>query len=140
MEDRAKENEQNFIEGTTTALNAMSYLETMMVKAYKKLTDENFDNVSVELGMTAALKLNELTRKDAGLAEAAKAMNEMNRIIAAVKEVVPERYYNQILARLEATESMGGSVIEAEVALEEEAEEEEAFDPEIDDDEEDENW
>lgn len=139
MEDRAKENEQNFIEGTTTAVNAMSYLETMMVKAYKKLTDENFDNVSVELGMTAALKLNELTRKDAGLAEAAKAMNEMNRIISAVKEVVPERYYNQILARLEATESMGG-VIEAEVLREEEEEEEEAFDPEIDDDDDDENW
>jgi len=141
MEDRAKENEQNFIEGTTTAVNAMSYLETMMVKAYKKLTDENFDNVSVELGMTAALKLNELTRKDAGLAEAAKAMSEMNRIISAVKEVVPERYYNQILARLEATESMGGNVIEAEVApADEEEEEEEAFDPEIDDDDEDENW
>lgn len=132
MEDRAKEHELNFIEGTTTAVNAMSYLETMMVKAYKKLTDENFDNVSVEMGMNAAIKLHEMTRKDAGLAEAAKKMEEMNRIIAAVKDVVPERYYNEILARLESGEP---GFIEA--AVEEEEEDDEEFDPTIDDDDDD---
>lgn len=138
MEDRAKEHEINFIEGTTTAINAMSYLETMMVKGYKKLTDENFDNVSVDMGMNAAIKLHEMTRKEAGLAEAAKAMNEMNRIIAAVKEVVPERYFNQILARLEAGEN---GIIEASIeSLEADDEEnEEEFDPDIGDDEE-EEW
>lgn len=131
MEDRAKEHELNFIEGTTTGVNAMSYLETMMVKAYKKLTDDNFDNVSVEMGMNAAIKLHDMTRKDAGLAEAAKAMNEMNRIINAVKEVVPEKYYNQILARLEAGE-MGGYVdaerVDEEPIFDEEDDDEE-FDP-----------
>lgn len=138
MEDRAKEHELNFVEGTTTAVNAMSYLETMMVKAYKKLTDDNFDNVSVDMGMNAAIKLHEMTRKDAGLAEAAKAMNEMNRIIAAVKEVVPERYFNQILARLETGD---GGIIEASIeSLEEDDEEnEEEFDPDTGDDEE-EEW
>lgn len=139
MEDRAKEHEVNFIEGTTTGVNAMSYLETMMVKAYKKLTDDNFDNVSVDMGMNAAIKLHELTRKDAGLAEAAKAMNEMNRIIAAVKEVVPERYFNQILAVLDSGDN---KVIEASVeSLEaDDEEDDDEFDPgtgEDDDDEED---
>lgn len=133
MEDRAKEHELNFIEGTTTAVNAMSYLETMMVKAYKKLTDENFDNVSVEMGMNAAIKLHDMTKADAGLAEAAKAMSEMNRIIAAVKEVVPERYFNQILARLESGDP--GAFIEADV--EEEEDDDEEFDPAIDDDDDD---
>lgn len=141
MEDRAREHEVNFIEGTTTAVNAMSYLETMMVKAYKKLTDENFDNVSVMDGMAAAVKLNELTRKDAGLAEAAKAMNEMNRIITAVKEVVPERYYNQILARLEGGDFIESEPVAASLEELEEEDDDEAFDPAIDDDDEDEeNW
>lgn len=137
MEDRAREHELNYVEGTTTAVNAMSYLETMMIKAYKKLTDENFDNVSVEMGMSAAIKLHEMTRKDAGLAEAAKAMNETNRIIAAVKEVVPERYFNQILARLDSGEGTAG-FIEAEVA-EEDIDDEEEFDPVVEDDNEDED-
>jgi hypothetical protein len=142
MEDRAREHEVNFIEGTSTAVTAMSYLETMMVKGYKKLTDDNFDNVSIVEGMTAAIKLNELTRKEAGLAEAAKAMNEMNRIIAAVKEVVPERYFNQILARLD---SGGENVIDVEsiesvIQRQEEENEEDAFDPDVDDNEEEENW
>ena len=136
MEDRAKEYELNFIEGTTTGVNAMSYLETMMVKAYKKLTDDNFDNVSVEMGMNAAVKLHDMTRKDAGLAEAAKAMNEMNRIINAVKETVPEKYFNEILARLEAGDT--GGYVDAE-RVDEEAEEEEndeeEFDPGAPDDE-----
>jgi len=136
MEDRAKEHELNFIEGTTTGVNAMSYLETMMVKAYKKLTDDNFDNVSVEMGMNAAIKLHDMTRKDAGLAEAAKAMNEMNRIINAVKEVVPEQYFNQILAVLDAGDA--GGYVEAERVTEfEEEDEEDEFDPSIPDDEDD---
>ena len=138
MEDRAKEHELNYVEGTTTAVNAMSYLETMMVKAYKKLTDENFDNVSVEMGMNAAIKLHEMTKADAGLAEAAKAMNEMNRIIAAVKEVVPERYFNQILARLESGET--GGFIEASLEEDEDQDDEEEFDPTVDDDDDDGDW
>jgi hypothetical protein len=138
MEDRAKEHELNYVEGTTTAINAMSYLETMMVKGYKKLTDENFDNVSVVEGRDAAIKLHEMTKADAGLAEAAKAMNEMNRIIAAVKEVVPERYFNQILARLDSGEGTAG-FIEAE-ASDIEEEDEEEFDPGVVDDDDEENW
>lgn len=138
MEERAKEHELNFVEGMTTAVNAMSYLETMMVKGYKKLTDDNFDNVSVTDGMAAAVKLHELTRKDAGLAEAAKAMNEMNRIIAAVKEVVPERYFNAILARLESGDN---NIIDIERVEEiEEDDDDDAFDPTVDDDEDEENW
>jgi hypothetical protein len=132
MEDRAKEHELNFVEGTTTAVNAMSYLETMMVKGYKKLTDERFDNVSVVDGMNAGIKLHEMTRADAGLAEAAKKMDEMNRIINAVKEVVPERYFNEILARLESSDPT--AVIEATIEEEDDDEDDEEFDPSVDDD------
>jgi hypothetical protein len=139
MEDRAKEHELNFVEGTTTAVNAMSYLETMMVKGYKRLTDENFDNVSVDMGMNAAIKLHEMTRKDAGLTEAAKAMSEMNRIIAAVKEVVPERYFNQILARLDSGEGTAG-FIEAETLDEDEDDDDEEFDPGVPEEDDEEGW
>jgi hypothetical protein len=104
----------------------------MMVKGYKKLTDERFDNVSVVDGMNAGIKLHEMTRADAGLAEAAKKMDEMNRIINAVKEVVPERYFNEILARLESSDPT--AVIEATIEEEDDDEDDEEFDPSVDDD------
>jgi len=56
----------------------------------------------------------------------------MNRIINAVKEVVPERYFNEILARLESGDS---TVIEA--AVEEEGyddDDDDEFDPSVEDD------
>jgi hypothetical protein len=87
-------------------------------------------------GMNAGIKLHEMTRADAGLAEAAKKMDEMNRIINAVKEVVPERYFNEILARLESGDP---AVIDAAVE-EEEDDDDDEFDPAIEDDESEENW
>src|SRR4029077_20117844 len=65
LERRAKENSVDFIEGVATAITPLAFLETVMVKGYQTLVDED-TTVSHRDGMEAALKLNEITRKDEG--------------------------------------------------------------------------
>ncbi len=127
LERRAKEVEAEYVQGVGHHVNALSYLETVMVKGYQELVSEN-QNVSVEQGMTAALKLNRLLKDETTSAHAAEQLQQMNKIIAAVKEVVPEKYYNQILAKLEDTD-IGALDVEEEVI---DAEEVADFDPDDD--------
>ena len=61
--ERAKENSVDFIEGVATAVTPVVFLETVIVKGYQTLVDE-LTTVSYRDGMKAALKLNEIARKD----------------------------------------------------------------------------
>jgi hypothetical protein len=63
LERRAKENSVDFIEGVATAVTPIAFLETVMVTGYQTLVDE-LTTVSYRDGMKAALKLNEIARKD----------------------------------------------------------------------------
>ena len=63
LERRAKENSVDFIEGVATAVTPIAFLETVMVTGYPTLVDE-LTTVSYRDGMKAALKLNEIARKD----------------------------------------------------------------------------
>ena len=65
LERRAKENSVDFIEGVATAITPLAVLETVMVKGYQTLVDED-TTVSYRDAMEAALKLNEIARKDEG--------------------------------------------------------------------------
>src|SRR6478735_222389 len=76
LERRAKENSVDFIEGVATAITPMAFLESVMVKGYHALVDED-TTVSYRDGMEAALKLNEITRKDEGALERAQTLAEM---------------------------------------------------------------
>jgi len=127
LEKRAKEVEAEYVEGVGHHVNALSYLETVMVKGYQELVSEN-QNVSVEQGQSAALKLHRLLKEESTDHKAAEQLQQMNKIIAAVKEVVPERYYNQILAKLEDT-NIGALDVEEEVI---DAEEVADFEPDED--------
>jgi hypothetical protein len=49
-----------------TASTPLAFLETVMVKGYQSLVDED-NSVSLRDAMEAALKLNEIARKDEGL-------------------------------------------------------------------------
>lgn len=103
LERRAKESEADYIRGIGHHVNVMSYLETMMVKGYQELVSEE-RNVSVEMGMNAGIKLHKLIQADKSTQNAAEQLHQMNKIIAAVKEVVPETYFTAILAKLEDNE------------------------------------
>lgn len=131
LQERAKEAEIDFVKGIGHAVDFYSYLETVMVKGYAQLTSD-LDNVTVEMGMQAAVKLHEMTKKDAGVQQAAEQQYQMNKIISAVKEVVPEQYFSAILARI------NGSELDTVLDVEVDEDEDDGFDPPTTEDEEEE--
>lgn len=94
----------DFEKAVGNTVNAIIYFETMMVKGYSTMIDEKTE-VSVAEGASAAKQFYDMTRKDAGLQEMAELMAAQNRIIAAFREEVPERYHAAIIARLEGKDA-----------------------------------
>jgi hypothetical protein len=99
LERRAKENSVDFIEGVATAITPLAFLETVMVKGYQTLADE-VTTVSYRDGMEAALKLNEITRKDEGAIDRARTLAEMGRIIEVVRTFIPSERWPDVQAAL----------------------------------------
>src|SRR4029077_13287561 len=99
LERRAKENGVDFIEGVATAITPMAFLESVMVKGYQTLVDEH-TTVSYRDGMDAALKLNEIARKDEGAMDRARMMAQMGRIIEVVRTFIPAEYWPDVQAAL----------------------------------------
>jgi hypothetical protein len=99
LERRAKENSVDFIEGVATAITPMAFLESVMVKGYQTLVDED-TTVSHRDGMDAALKLNEITRKDEGAMDRARTLADMGRIIEVVRTFIPAERWPEVQAAL----------------------------------------
>jgi hypothetical protein len=99
LERRAKENSVDFIEGVATAITPLAFLETVMVKGYQTLVDED-TTVSHRDGMDAALKLNEITRKDEGAMDRARTLADMGRIIEVVRTFIPAERWPEVQAAL----------------------------------------
>ncbi|QDH91807.1 hypothetical protein SEA_PHRAPPUCCINO_132 [Mycobacterium phage Phrappuccino] len=119
---RAAEGEADFEAGVGAAVNVLSYLETMMVKGWNHLIDDT-TVVPYNDGAKAAMKLHELTRKEAGAQQIAEIMARQNRIIAAMQEFVPSDKVQAMLARIESGEA---PAIEGEVV-----DSAEGFDPDL---------
>ena len=111
LERRAEENGQNFVDGITHSVNYMSYLETMMLQGYQKMTSGQ-ETASLTEGRDAAIKLHEMTRKDAGVTQVAELMSELDRIITAVHRAVPTKYHAAIDAALRGEDT---DVLDVEV-------------------------
>jgi len=99
LERRAKENSVDFIEGVATAITPLAFLETVMVKGYQTLVDED-TTVSHRDGMEAALKLNEIARKDEGAMDRARTLADMGRIIEVVRTFIPSERWPDVQAAL----------------------------------------
>ena len=99
LERRAKENSVDFIEGVATAITPMAFLESVMVKGYQTLVDED-TTVSHRDGMEAALKLNEIARKDEGAMDRARTLADMGRIIEVVRTFIPSERWPGVQAAL----------------------------------------
>jgi len=99
LERRAKENSVDFIEGVATAITPLAFLETVMVKGYQTLVDED-TTVSHRDGMDAAVKLNEITRKDEGAMDRARTLADMGRIIEVVRTFIPAERWPEVQAAL----------------------------------------
>ena len=99
LERRAKENSVDFIEGVATAITPMAFLESVMVKGYQTLVDED-TTVSHRDAMEAALKLNEIARKDEGGVDRARILADMGRIIEVVRTFIPSERWPEVQAAL----------------------------------------
>jgi hypothetical protein len=113
VDKHATENETS-IEGAIEAqVNVFSFYETMMMKGYENLRREE-TQVPYQDGAKAARALYELTRKDAGAFQVADAIARMNRIVAVMQEVVPAKYHDAILARVDGreVEAIEGEVVD----------------------------
>jgi hypothetical protein len=97
LERRANENSVDFIEGVATAITPIAVLETVMVKGFQTLVDEG-TSVSYRDAMEAALKLNEIARKDEGAMDRARILADMGRIIEVVRTFIPAERWPELQA------------------------------------------
>ena len=82
-----------------TAITPLAVLETVMVKGYQTLVDEH-TAVSYRDAMEAALKLNEIARKDEGAMDRARMLADMGRIIEVVRTFIPSERWPDVQAAL----------------------------------------
>lgn len=115
LEKRAIEHGNDVVEGVETLIDEYSYLETMMVKGYRNLVHEG--EVSVADGMKAAVKLREMGKEDSSGQRVGDLMRQMDRIVNAVLNVVPERYHSEILSQIEGRQA-AALPVDAEVVPE----------------------
>jgi len=99
LERRANENSVDFIEGVATAITPLAVLETIMVKGYQTLVDEQ-TSVSYRDAMEAALKLHEIARKDDGALDRTRILADMGRIIEVVRTFIPSEQWPDVQAAL----------------------------------------
>lgn len=121
---------EDFEDAVGVAVNVKSYYEIMMVKGLATLVSEE-TVVSPAEGAVAAAKLYELERKESGSQQVAEIMARQNKIIAAVREIMPEDLIPAFMARLQGHDA---PPLDVEVV---EGSDIEEFDPGGDDDDED---
>jgi hypothetical protein len=122
LEERAKQNGVDFVNGVATAITPMALYETIMVKGYQTLIDPG-TKVDVNTAMIAAGRLQAAIESRASGTSMAEMWVQMNRIINAVKSTVPEEMWPEILRR------MNGDDAALEPSVDEEPD---AFDPDED--------
>lgn len=102
IERRAKERGIDFINGIGHAITPYAVYETTMVKGYEKnLASPDAEGPTLKETMDAALKLHDLTARDAGTQRMADLMHTMDRIILAAEKFIPEEYKEAFVAEVE---------------------------------------
>ena len=99
LERRAEENGVDFVNGITTAITPMAFLETVMVKGYETLVDPD-NEVDVKTAILASTRLQELVDSRGGQADAAQMMAKMSRVIEIVQTQVPREHWPALQAAL----------------------------------------
>lgn len=139
VERRAAQNKIDFQEGLATAITPIAYLETIMVKAFGTLVDDD-TQVGIETGLRAAEKLHRITGDLDPAAELTRIRADVGRIIDAVKATVPQPMWSEILDHLEGREQAyvaapgqqlneSGNAREDHDGDEDDGDDDEAFDP-----------
>ena len=103
LERRAGENRIDFIEGVATALTPIAFFETVMVKSYETLVDSD-TKVDVNTGIVAAGRLQSLIDSRDYSREMLVLKVQLGQINEAVRSVVPESMWGEIVEKLEELE------------------------------------
>ena len=103
LERRAQENRVDFVEGVATAITPIAFFETVMVKSYETLVDSN-TKVDVNTGMIAAGRLQSLIDSRDWSRDPLVMKVQLGQISEAVRSVVPQEMWGEIVERLEELE------------------------------------
>jgi hypothetical protein len=113
LEERAKQNGVDFVNGVATALTPMAFFETVMARSYETLTDPD-TKIDVATGMIAAGRLQALIDARAAGSNMADMLVQMDRIIRAVKSTVPEAMWPEITRKINGDASAPGLPVDEE--------------------------
>jgi hypothetical protein len=100
LERRAQENGVDFVNGVVTAITPMALYETVMVKGYEALADPD-TKVDVNIAMMAAGRLQALIDTRAGQPDIVDMRVKMNRVIDAVRSMLPESSWPELVRRID---------------------------------------
>lgn len=100
IEQRAAKMQQNFIEGTENLVSPYIYAEVMMQKAFHDMVDSN-EKITAKDGIEAAKLLHQFTKEEQSNADVAEAYAQLNRIIGAVRDIVPQDMFSKIINRVQ---------------------------------------
>ena len=103
LERRARENQVDFVEGVATALLPVTFFEVVMNKAFRTLVDDGTE-VSVETGLRAAEKLQSVLDGRERGTEVLELKVQLAKISEAVRSVVPQEMWGEIIEKLEELE------------------------------------
>jgi len=133
MEKRAAEDEQDWVDGVGSIVTALGFLEVVGQKGFETLMQPE-TIVPVELGMSAMIKLHDMTQRGSTDRELAELRRKVSLLGAAVRDVIPEELWPSILGRMEEL-SQGDLPIDAEVEeVEDEGDYDEPFEPDMEPD------
>lgn len=117
LERRAEELNRDHINGIGHAVTGYALMETMMVRGYEALNAEGAPPPTYKEALDAAVKLHELTTRDAGQRKMAELIFSMQRIIDAAQEFVPPEQHENFLARVEGRPLTKPMAVLAETAM-----------------------
>ncbi len=106
IERRANEVQRDHINGIGHAVTPYAVLETVMVTGFQK-NIVNGDGPSTKETMDAAVKLHELTNRDAGQQKMADLLYKMDRIISAAQKFIPVDKHQAFLLEVQGGISAG---------------------------------
>lgn len=100
VERRAAANEIDFVAGVGTAITPLAFYESLMVKSFGKLVQEDTE-ISIETGLRAAEKLQAVMSSRDFAADVARMRTEVGRITEAVKTTVTPEMMAKISAKID---------------------------------------
>ncbi len=99
LEERAAAESADYERGIVNLVTPRVFFETMMIKSYAALADEE-TTISVDQGLAAARELGKLTPQGDDELKWARTHAQLNRVLAAFRELPPE-HREAVLAKVE---------------------------------------